>query len=80
MLLLEIMQRVAKRHGMTVLVHEKPFSGINGSGKHNNWSFGTNKIPTFYEPGPDPANNMHFLIAVAATLRAVGTILHRLLS
>lgn len=63
------MRRVAEDHGLEILMHEKPFARINGSGKHNNWSVGDNKTGTFFEPGPDPMNNMKFLLALAAMVR-----------
>eukprot|EP01125_Pyxidicula_operculata_P022738 TRINITY_DN9540_c0_g1_i1.p1 TRINITY_DN9540_c0_g1~~TRINITY_DN9540_c0_g1_i1.p1 ORF type:complete len:726 (+),score=203.99 TRINITY_DN9540_c0_g1_i1:58-2235(+) len=71
MLLMEIMQRVAPLHGFACLLHEKPFKGINGSGKHNNWSIGTNKIPTLMEPGDKPIENRIFLLTLAAVVRGV---------
>lgn len=71
MMMMEMMQRVAAKHGMAALLHEKPFAGVNGSGKHNNWSIGTNKIPTVFNPGNKPEENNIFLIFLAATVRAV---------
>jgi glutamine synthetase len=71
MLLMEILRRTALKHGMAVLLHEKPFAGVNGSGKHNNWSFGTNKVPSLLAPGDTPSNNIKFMLFLAATLRAV---------
>jgi glutamine synthetase type III len=58
MLTMEIMRQVAQRHGLTCLLHEKPFAGINGSGKHNNWSLATDKGDNLLEPGRTPAQNM----------------------
>lgn len=66
-----ILQRVARRHGLVCLLHEKPFAGINGSGKHNNWSLGTDTGMNLLEPGDTPHDNMQFLFFCAATIRAV---------
>jgi glutamine synthetase len=63
--------RVAKRHGLRVLIHEKPFQGINGSGKHNNWSLATNTGLNLLEPGDDPANNLLFLTFFINIIKAV---------
>jgi len=71
MLMMEVAKRIAENNKMQVLLHEKPFANLNGSGKHNNWSIGTNKIPTMMDPGPDPANNLTFLLTTAAVLRGV---------
>ncbi|MBP1623280.1 MAG: glutamine synthetase catalytic region [Acidobacteria bacterium] len=64
------LQRVAQKYGMTCLLHEKPFAGINGSGKHLNWSLGT-RTSNLLEPGNDPHSNMQFLVFCAAAIRAV---------
>lgn len=71
MLAMEVLRRVAEKQGLTVLFHEKPFARVNGSGKHNNWSIGTNLIGTLFDPGNDAANNNLFLLSVAALLRGL---------
>ena len=71
MLCMEVMQRVAKRHGLACLLHEKPFSGINGSGKHNNWSVTGPDGKNWFSPGSNPHENERFLIMLVAVLRAV---------
>ncbi len=68
---MELMQKVARRHGLTCLLHEKPFAGVNGSGKHNNWSLATDTGENLLNPGPDPARNVRFLLFLAAMIRAV---------
>ena len=68
---MEIMKKVAARHGMTCLLHEKPFAGVNGSGKHNNWSLTTNFGHNLFEPGKSPADNAQFLLIMAAMIAAV---------
>ena len=70
-LTMEMMKKVAERHGMTCLLAEKPFAGVNGSGKHNNWSLETNTGINLFDPGPEPQSNKLFLIFVAAVLQAV---------
>ncbi|GAP68634.1 glutamine synthetase type III [Bacteroidales bacterium 6E] len=70
-LIMDIMQKVARRHKFRVLFHEKPFSGINGSGKHNNWSFSTNTGVNLLSPGKNPKGNLQFLTFVINTLKAV---------
>ncbi len=70
-LTMEIMQKVAKKHGLVCLLHEKPFAGVNGSGKHNNWSISTNTGINLLEPGETPAENAQFLLFLAAVIRAV---------
>lgn len=70
-LVMDCLQRAARKHGMECLLHEKPFAGVNGSGKHNNWSIGSDKIGTFLDPGPIPQNNLVFMLFLTATLRAV---------
>ena len=70
-LLMETMRRVARRHGLKCLLHEKPFAGINGSGKHNNWSMITNTGVNLLEPGRTPAENAQFLIFLMAVIKAV---------
>ena len=70
-LTMEMMKKVAERHGMACLLAEKPFAGVNGSGKHNNWSLMTNTGINLFDPGPEPESNKLFLIFVAAVLKAV---------
>lgn len=70
-LTMEIMKKVATRHNLVCLLHEKPFEGINGSGKHNNWSIGTNTGENLLKPGEDPISNKQFLIFLCAIIRAV---------
>ncbi len=68
---METLQRVASRHGMVCLLHEKPFAGVNGSGKHNNWSMGTDTGVNLLEPGETPAQNALFLLCLCAVIQAV---------
>ena len=70
-LLMDIMTRVAKRHGLIVLLHEKPFAGINGSGKHNNWSIATDSGVNLLAPGKTPKTNLMFLTFFVNTIKAV---------
>ena len=70
-LAMETMQRVAGRHGMVCLLHEKPFAGVNGSGKHNNWSLATDTGVNLLEPGDTPAQNAMFLLCLCAVIQAV---------
>ncbi len=70
-LTMQIMQNVARRYGLVCLLHEKPFAGVNGSGKHNNWSMGTDGGENLLEPGDTPHENLQFLFFCAAVLRAV---------
>ena len=70
-LLMETMRRVARRHGLKCLLHEKPFAGINGSGKHNNWSMVTNEGKNLLDPGKTPHENNQFLLILAAIIAAV---------
>ena len=70
-LTMEIMQKVAKKHGMVCLLHEKPFAGVNGSGKHNNWSISTNTGINLLEPGETPYENAQFLLFLCAVIKAV---------
>ncbi len=65
------LQRIARRYGMVCLLHEKPFAGVNGSGKHNNWSMGTDTGMNLLEPGDNPSDNMQFLFFCTAVVRAV---------
>ena len=70
MLVMDVLRETADRHGFVCLMHEKPFDGVNGSGKHNNWSFGTNKI-NLLNPGKDPLRNAMFLTTIAAVIQAI---------
>jgi glutamine synthetase len=70
-LMMDIMQKIARRHNFRILFHEKPFKGINGSGKHNNWSLQTNTGVNLYSPGKNPKSNLQFLTFVVNTLKAV---------
>jgi glutamine synthetase len=70
-LLMDLMDRIAKRHNLKVLLHEKPYAGINGSGKHNNWSMITNAGKNLLSPGKTPKNNLMFLAFFVNTIRAV---------
>ena len=70
-LTMEIMQKVAKRHGMVCLLHEKPFAGVNGSGKHNNWSMATDTGANLLSPGETPYENAQFLLFLCAVIQAV---------
>ena len=70
-LTMELIQRVAKKHGLVALLHEKPFEGINGSGKHNNWSLSTDTGINLLEPGDTPHENAQFLVFLAAIIKAV---------
>ncbi len=73
LLAMEIMQKVAERHGLACLLHEKPFAGVNGSGKHNNWSIGTNTGMNLLDPGKTPNENRQFLLVLACIMKAVDT-------
>lgn len=70
-LTMELMQRIAKKHGLVCLLHEKPFAGVNGSGKHNNWSISTNTGKNLLDPGDTPHENAQFLLFLCAVLKAV---------
>ena len=70
-LTMELMQKVAKRHNMVCLLHEKPFAGVNGSGKHNNWAISTNTGVNLLEPGETPYDNAQFLLFLCAVIKAV---------
>ena len=70
-LTMEIMQKVAQKHGLVCLLHEKPFAGVNGSGKHNNWSISTNTGINLLEPGDTPYENAQFLLFLCAVIKAV---------
>ena len=70
-LTMEVMQRVARKHGMVCLLHEKPFAGVNGSGKHNNWSIATDTGMNLLSPGETPHENTQFLLFLVAIIKAV---------
>ena len=70
-LTMEVMKKVAERHNFALLLHEKPFAGINGSGKHNNWSMGTDTGVNLLEPGATPHQNLRFLLVLTSILKAV---------
>ena len=71
MLLMQLMKRVARHHSFRVLLHEKPFAGINGSGKHNNWSLATDTGLLLHAPGKTPEDNLRFVVFIVETLKAV---------
>ncbi len=70
-LTMELMKKIASRHAMACLLHEKPFNGVNGSGKHNNWSISTNTGINLLDPGESPSENTQFLLFLAAVIKAV---------
>ena len=70
-LMMQVMKTVARRYGLVCLLHEKPYAGVNGSGKHNNWSMGTDTGTNLLDPGDTPADNVHFLFFCAAVIQAV---------
>ena len=70
-LTMEIMKKVARRHGLICLLHEKPFAGVAGSGKHNNWSIATDKGENLFSPGKTPRDNAQFLLFLTAVIKAV---------
>ncbi len=70
-LTMETMKKIAAKHGLVCLLHEKPFAGINGSGKHNNWALSTNKGKNLLDPGKTPSENAQFLLFLAACIKAV---------
>ena len=70
-LIMDIMKKVAERHNLVCLLHEKPFEGVNGSGKHNNWSLTTNTGMNLLSPGKNPINNTQFLLVLAAVIKGV---------
>jgi len=72
-LVMQMMKKVAKHHGLVCLLHEKPYRGVNGSGKHNNWSIGTDDGINLFNPGKTPGENISFLVFVSAVLEAVDT-------
>ena len=70
-LVMEVMKKVADRHGLVCLLHEKPFAGVNGSGKHDNWSLGTDTGKNLFKPGSTPSQNARFLLFLAAFVKGV---------
>ena len=70
-LAMEVMEKVALKHGLVCLLHEKPFAGVNGSGKHNNWSMATNDGQNLLDPGSTPMENMHFLTFLCAIIKGI---------
>ena len=68
---MDVLKRVARHHGFVCLLHEKPFEGVNGSGKHNNWSFSNDSHENLLEPGDDPKDNIRFLTILAAIIKGV---------
>ncbi|PQL93093.1 glutamine synthetase III family protein [Apibacter adventoris] len=70
-LLMDVMKKVSRRHGLNILLHEKPFDGVNGSGKHNNWSLSTNTGDNLLSPGKNPKKNLQFLTFFVNTIKAV---------
>lgn len=70
-LAMELLKKVADRHGFSCLIHEKPFAGVNGSGKHDNWSLATDTGQNLFKPGSTPAQNMQFLVFLAAFVKGV---------
>ena len=70
-LTMEVMKKTAEKHGLVCLLHEKPFAGVNGSGKHNNWSISTNTGENLLDPGKTPENNLQFQLFLAAIVKAV---------
>ena len=67
---MEMMKKIADKHGLVCLQHEKPFEGVNGSGKHNNWSIGT-KSENLLDPGDTPMENLQFMVFLSAVVKAV---------
>ncbi len=72
-LTMELMKKIADKHGLVCLLHEKPFKGVNGSGKHNNWSLATNTGVNLLNPGKNPSDNKLFLLCLAGVVKAVDT-------
>ena len=70
-LTMEVMKKIEKKHGLVCLLHEKPFAGVNGSGKHNNWSISTNTGENLLDPGKSPETNLQFQLILAAVVKAV---------
>jgi L-glutamine synthetase (EC 6.3.1.2) len=70
-MIMDLMTKIARHHGFRALLHEKPFAGINGSGKHNNWSLSTDTGVNLYSPGKNPKSNLQFLTFIVNTIKAV---------
>ena len=70
-IIMETIEKIALRHDLVALLHEKPFEGVNGSGKHNNWALGTDDGKNLFKPGKDPENNKQFLLFISAVIEAV---------
>ncbi|MFA7109773.1 MAG: glutamine synthetase III, partial [Sphaerochaetaceae bacterium] len=70
-LVMELMRKIAEKHDLTCLLHEKPFDGVNGSGKHNNWSISTDKGTNLLEPGKNPRENKQFILILTAIVKAI---------
>ena len=70
-IIMETIEKIALRHGLVALLHEKPFAGVNGSGKHNNWSLSTDDGKNLFSPGKDPKTNKRFLLFVSAVIEAI---------
>ena len=70
-LIMETMRKVANRYGLACLLHEKPFAGVNGSGKHNNWSMATDNGENLLKPGKTPYENARFLLFISAVIKAI---------
>ena len=70
-LVMDVLKSTATKHGLTCLLHEKPFAGVNGSGKHNNWSLGTDNGVNLFKPGKEPNKNLQFLLVLACLMEAV---------
>ena len=68
---MDLMEKIARKHDFRVLLHEKPFAGVNGSGKHNNWSLGTNTGVNLLAPGKNPKSNLQFLTFFVNTIMAI---------
>src|SRR5512136_428676 len=71
MMVMQTMRRLAPQHGLAWLIHEKPFAGVNGSGKHNNWSMSTDEGENLLDPGTSPHDNAQFLAFLIAIIRAI---------
>src|SRR5665648_1279306 len=70
-MIMDLMKKISRRHNFMILFHEKPFAGINGSGKHNNWSLSTDTGVNLFSPGKNPKSNLQFLTFVINTLKAL---------
>ena len=74
-IMMELMKKIAPKHGFACILHEKPFEGVNGSGKHNNWSISTDTGVNLLEPGDNPKDNLQFLLFLSAVIKAVDQLL-----